>query len=412
MNVPTQFLIAVGQALSAMNLYREAHPARDRALDVAYRRTVDLQEERLDARFTFLGDEVIYGKEPLWDLRGWEWAERFSRTGVQRIELTGVVTREDLEGFLEELLGWITGERASSAQARHSRPTAIRWGAVLVRDDLRTGAGLEGGGPSVPLHEEAEAIQWVHEELQGKGSLHLLEAESIVRSLSLAMRSDQRFLIPLIDLKEYDQYTTTHSINVAVLAMGLAEFIGMNSREVWSFGVAGLLHDLGKTRIPADILNKPGALTPQERKVMDSHTVEGARIILESDQHLDLASVVAYEHHIRVDGGGYPELRFRRKCHACSKLVHVCDVYDALRTRRPYRDSWPHDRILRYIEAGAGTEFDRDMARSFCQMMEVWEPRQAHYGPGSTNGPDNGNGEEPLPPLPGSRVSREDQGGG
>jgi putative two-component system response regulator len=159
--------------------------------------------------------------------------------------------------------------------------------------------------------------------------------------------------------------------------MGLAEWMGMGPQDVRTFGVAGLLHDLGKVRIPREILVKPGKLTEEERAVMQRHPSEGAKIILGSDQDLDLAAVVAYEHHIMLNGGGYPVFRYPRDCHSASKLVHVCDVYDALRTNRPYRSAWPAERVLSYIEERAGTEFDPEAARAFVRMMREWEPEVA-----------------------------------
>ena len=88
--------------------------------------------------------------------------------------------------------------------------------------------------------------------------------------------------------------------------MALGEFLGVGPATVRAFGLAGLLHDLGKVRIPREILNKPGKLTPEERAVVEAHPAEGARMILEGSEPLDLAAVVAYEHHLYLDGGGYP----------------------------------------------------------------------------------------------------------
>ncbi|HMH82464.1 MAG TPA: HD domain-containing phosphohydrolase, partial [Gemmatimonadales bacterium] len=88
-------------------------------------------------------------------------------------------------------------------------------------------------------------------------------------------------------------------------------------------------------------------------------------------------AVVAYEHHIMLNGGGYPALRFGRECHRASKLVHVCDVYDALRTNRPYREAWSQDKTLAYLEERAGTEFDPELVRAFVRMMRQWEPQLA-----------------------------------
>ena len=201
-----------------------------------------------------------------------------------------------------------------------------------------------------------------------------------MRSLSVAMHGERQMMSPLLRLRSFDEYTTAHSLNVSVLAMALAEYLGLGATDIRTFGVAGLLHDIGKVKIPHDILTKPGKLTPEERLIMNMHTVDGAKIIIETEEHLDLAAVVAYEHHIMIDGGGYPALAFPRDCHYASKVVHLCDVYDALRTKRPYRDAWESDRVLEYVAERAGTEFDADLANTFVTMMRKFEDhlRVAH----------------------------------
>jgi len=110
---------------------------------------------------------------------------------------------------------------------------------------------------------------------------------------------------------------------------------------------------------------------------MNSHPAEGARIILEQEDNLDLAAVVAYEHHVKINGGGYPSFRYPRQCHNASNLVHVCDVFDALRTKRPYRDAWPLDRVIHFIRQNTGEEFDPDIVNAFLRMVSQWETRVA-----------------------------------
>jgi putative two-component system response regulator len=146
---------------------------------------------------------------------------------------------------------------------------------------------------------------------------------------------------------------------------------------VRAFGIAGLLHDIGKTKIPIEVLTKPGKLTDDERALMNGHPAAGARLLLDMDEDLDLATVVAYEHHIMINGGGYPSLAYPRACHHASRLVHVCDVYDALRTRRPYRDAWEFERVLGYLGERSGLEFDPELVSSFTRMMRQWEPQVA-----------------------------------
>ena len=195
-------------------------------------------------------------------MRDWAPGTRLSGVGVQRLEFTGFVSREDFEQFVEEVMQRLA-LTSSSAEVRPERPTAIRFGAVGLRGETHKEEDepLRLAGINYTMGEEVSAIKWIHQEVASRGSLHLLEAEATVRSLSVAMHGESRIVIPLLELKEFDQYTTTHSMNVAVLAMALAEYLGLDARDVRTFGVAGLLHDLGKVRIPKDILNKPGALT-------------------------------------------------------------------------------------------------------------------------------------------------------
>jgi putative nucleotidyltransferase with HDIG domain len=247
---------------------------------------------------------------------------------------------------------------------------------LLVRD-LGGGNGAGTGGlsmlagfaSSLSLQDEAATVGWIHSEVSQGERLPMGEVAAVVRSLSVAMQMEHRMLLPLLDLKRFDQYTTTHACNVSVLAMGLAERLGLGREEVRSFGVAGLLHDLGKIKIPKEILTKPGKLSDDERAVIQAHPVEGARIVLSRERGLGVAAVVAYEHHVCIDGGGYPSFRFARNCHYASRIVHVCDIYDALCTNRPYRDAWEPEKALTYLESRAGTEVDTDITRVFCEMV-------------------------------------------
>ena len=377
MSAASGFLTALAQALSTMTLYKDGHPARERAVDLTFERLKRLQEEVPHPSFTFLGDEIVLGQRPVRDLRNWDWGSRLAAAGVQRLEFPGAVTREELDAFLDQILGRLVSGTMDTSESRQTRASNIRFGIVGMKGETPDSEPQEPATATLAytLREEAEAVRWVHQELQGEGGLQLAEAETVVRSLSVAMHADQVFLIPLLRLKEYDQYTTTHAMNVATLTMALAEFIGLSPGDIRMFGMAGLLHDLGKVKVPEEILNKPGKFTDRERKIMNSHPVEGARIILNTERDMDLAAVVAYEHHIMLNGGGYPRFRFPRKCHPASDLVHVCDVFDALRTDRPYRDAWPMEKVLTFLSDGAGTEFEPNLAHAFSRMIRQWETR-------------------------------------
>jgi len=264
MSDPVRFLVSFGQAVSTMALYKDGHPARERAVDRSYQCLRDLQADDPIPRFSFLGEETIYQENALRELGDWEWGTRLAQAGVQRMELDKNVTREEYEEFLEEMMARITLSFIDSAEARPNRPSGIKVGALGIRGDTKELQDtLQEEVPvatiSYALDEEAASILSMHREVQERGKLPLAEAEAVVRSLSMAMHGDQEMILPLLQLREFDEYTTTHSLNVSVLTMALAESLGLAQQDVRTFGIAGLLHDLGKVNVPQEILNKPAS---------------------------------------------------------------------------------------------------------------------------------------------------------
>jgi putative nucleotidyltransferase with HDIG domain len=376
---PVRFLAAFSQALSTIGLYGDEHPASRRATDAALERLQELQSRTPRLQFTFMVGEVLFGSEVLPKLEGWEWSSRFINAGIERIEFTGLVEIGHFARFLNHLAIRLGIRQGSSTDLWQMGDSPVQFGKV----SLGPAQGLPGQAQlsvvtlRYSLKEEREAVDWLHQEIQGGAKLPMVEADAVVRSLSIAMHAEQAMVLPLLQLKEFDQYTTTHSMNVAVLAMALGEFLELGGATVRALGVAGLLHDLGKVCIPRDILIKPGKLTDAERAVVREHPVVGARMLLASSNPMELAATVAYEHHIMLDGGGYPTLHDARGAQYASRLVHICDVYDALRTNRPYREAWESERAIAYIEGKAGIEFDPAIARTFIAMMRKWDRRVA-----------------------------------
>jgi putative nucleotidyltransferase with HDIG domain len=379
MSDPVRFLAAFSQALSTIGLYGEEHPATRRATDAALERLQELQSTSPRLQFTFMAGEVLFGSEVVPKLEGWEWSSRFIKAGIERIEFAKTVQPEQFARFLTHLTIRLGIRNGSTADFWQMGDSPIRFGQVTLShaQELPKEAQLPVVTLRYSLKEERETVDWLHQEIQGGAKLPIVEADAVVRSLSIAMHAEQAMVLPLLQLKEFDQYTTTHSMNVAVLAMALGEFLELGGTTVRALGVAGLLHDLGKVCIPRDILIKPGKLTDAEREVVRQHPIVGARMLLASPDPLELAATVAYEHHIMLDGGGYPTLHDARGAQYASRLVHICDVYDALRTNRPYREAWESERAIAFIEGRAGIEFDPAIARSFIAMMRKWDRRVA-----------------------------------
>jgi putative nucleotidyltransferase with HDIG domain len=310
-------------------------------------------------------------------MRHWEWSLKLAEVGIERLEVGPGTTREALEGFLEEAHARMSLEGEGASFRELDGQSAIRFGGVTLDPDEAAAVDEPLREPlALSLDEEAEVIQWLHGEVDLHGVVPADEAAAVVKLLSVAMHSEHDVVVPLVQLKSVDQYTTSHSINVSCLSMALAEHLNFVSSDVRTIGEAALLHDVGKTKIPLEVLNKKGKLTDPEWKLIQSHTVEGAKILLASGAGMDLAATVAYEHHLSFNGEGYPELTYPRRTHEVSRLIQVCDVYDALRTRRPFRPPWPAARTIKFLEEKAGTHLDPDYVPAFIRMIENWEPRQ------------------------------------
>jgi putative nucleotidyltransferase with HDIG domain len=382
------FLISMGQALATMSLYAEGHPARSKALDASFEQLLRLVAGNPTVEYSFLGGEAVAGTRVMSELGSWDWANKLSAARIERIEIDADVTRESYYAFLDELARQMAGRCFDTAETRQLVRPPVRFGLLAVKDTGsggKTGPGGRGVGPggevgdgdetqssliSVSLTEEIAAVRWIHDEVERSHAIPMAEVEAVVHSLAAAMHRDEQMLVPLLMLKQYDQYTTTHACNVSVLAMGLSERLGLSPAEVRAIGVAGLLHDIGKIAIPHELLVKPGRYTDDERKVIQRHPIEGARMILERERGLGLAAVVAYEHHIFLNGEGYPALRFPRACHYASRIVHICDIYDALCTDRPYRQAWEPEQALTYLLEQSGRELDPELVRAFSAMVQ------------------------------------------
>jgi putative nucleotidyltransferase with HDIG domain len=378
MTTPVRFLTSLSQALSTMSLYGDDHPTTARGRDAALERLRELQEPDPKLQFTFLSGEVLFGSEVVHELESWEWSSRLVKAGVERIEFLSPVEADQFDRFLSHLAGRLGIRPASTVDLWQMGESPIRFGLVTLAEG-QTGRTEPARVATLTytLREERETMDWVHQEIQNGARIPMVEADAVVRSLTVAMHAEQAMVLPLLQLKEFDQYTTTHSMNVSVLAMALGEYLELGGATVRALGVAGLLHDLGKTCIPREILVKPGKLTDSERLVIREHPIVGARMLLASPERMELAAIVAYEHHVMLDGGGYPTLRDARGAQYASMLVHVCDVYDALRTNRPYREAWESERALAYIQDRAGVEFDPGIAQAFIAMMRQWDQRVA-----------------------------------
>jgi putative nucleotidyltransferase with HDIG domain len=194
----------------------------------------------------------------------------------------------------------------------------------------------------------------------------------MIDGLAQAVAQNRSALLALTTLKNYDNYTFTHMVNVSILTMGQARGLGIDGALLREFGLAALMHDIGKVRTPLEILNKPDKLTPDEFAIMKKHTVDGAEMLRSTPDIPTLAPVVAFEHHLRLDGSGYPDGAKRPTLNAGTMLCGIADVYDAMRSQRAYQQAFPTDRILEVLKRNDGKQFDQHLVRRFVQLIGIY----------------------------------------
>ena len=239
-----------------------------------------------------------------------------------------------------------------------------------INTDNAADAPLDTTPVDPRFREELDTVFWLQQEVREGRRLPVTEADAVAHSLYVALQHSAQSRLPQLPLADMSQYVAVHASNVSLLAMALGEYVGLHAGEVRDLGMAALLHDIGMARTPVSVLAKAEQLDTEERDRIRQHPVEGARIILEADGSLEVAVVVAYEHHIRLDGSGYPVLTFKRQTHYATRLVQLCDIYHALRSPRPFRKPWPPEIVYSFIRERAGFEFDPDITTSFIKMLE------------------------------------------
>jgi len=198
----------------------------------------------------------------------------------------------------------------------------------------------------------------------------------LMQSMFNHLVENESFVYGLTNIKNYDEYTLNHSVNVCILSISLGKRLGLDKNEIIDLGISAFFHDFGKTEIPTEILRKPGKLNEEERDIIEKHPQLGAEklIQLKSYSSLPLRAInVAMEHHVKEDLGGYPQYKKKKQVNLYSKIVKICDFFDALTTERPYRKrAFSRDEALRMMMEKSEKEFDPILLKAFINMIGAY----------------------------------------
>jgi HD-GYP domain-containing protein (c-di-GMP phosphodiesterase class II) len=198
------------------------------------------------------------------------------------------------------------------------------------------------------------------------------ELSRVFQDILSDLKTNNNKLISLASIFTVDGYLYHQSVNVAILATALGLVRGYGSKELTELGVGALLHDIGCTRVPADLLNKPGVYSDDEYQLVKKHCEYGFDILREQDGVSLLSAHVALQHHERYDGSGYPRGLQGQEIHEYARIVGLCDVYEALTSKRMHRDAHlPHE-ALEFLLGGGTTLFDVNLVKLFAKNVAIY----------------------------------------
>jgi HD-GYP domain-containing protein (c-di-GMP phosphodiesterase class II) len=386
-------------AISTSKLYSSEHKQVKKLCRMAHSSLLDAIERQESLSLIRVDEQLAVDEHPL---ERSMYIERFARlikmSGIGHIKFSRDVTFEELHTLLNSLSG--------PGKVTHSSEN-IRLGQIEVRH--RSARGGVGAGPKnltpVPegeqvdpellkrgvdsnvlvesaqileniSSEELSRVMEVYEAVKNNRRLQVVGLSEIVSGFIDVFAGYADPLLTLVPLRNMDEYTFTHSLNVCLLNLAQATALGIEGQLLHDIGLSAMLHDVGKLFIPEEVLNKPGKLDEKEWALMQTHPVRGAEYLLDSPGVPRMAVLNAYEHHLCFNLKGYPLVKKEWQQNLCSHLTTISDVYDSLRTKRPYRDPLELDVVLYNIEQVTGTQLHPLLVENFLRLMKKVTPQK------------------------------------
>jgi HD-GYP domain-containing protein (c-di-GMP phosphodiesterase class II) len=333
-------------------------------------------------RFYVGGEKLLYKRENVGIIN--EMTEYFSQRGIGGLQYFAASREAPPEDLMHVV-------RLLDASAGQKNP--VDWlvqkfsgqglGWIEITQQKEDDRKDEEKDPGRKRRERAKkayshALNALHEvtEKTSRGLVGVRKARRLAQTIVDLVREDKSLILGLSTIKQFDDYTYTHSINVSLLATALGRQIGLSKVALEQLCVRALFHDLGKVEIPTTILHKEGKLSAEEWQTMQNHPVVGVRKILRISANKAMRSKIIqgpFEHHLNNDLTGYPKTHFIKRVSLMGKILRIADVYEALTAERVYRPrSFTPDEALRKMWSEAGKSFDPILLKCFISMMGIY----------------------------------------
>ena len=362
-----EFIRNLLSAIANAALYSPSHPQVARLTDASFSSICQVLDEIPEITIVVIEDELVINGQPQeFSLFLNRFAGILKSCGISHLKIITGLSRDE------------TGKLVSGlAHAEHAAALSssehVSLGQVEVRLGNGSGSASETGHgpiamPDMPKEELARFMN-IYEAVKNRQKLKISGMLDIVSGFIDAFRQEGDSMLSMAALRNTDEYTFTHSTNVCILNIAQAMALGIEGQLLHDIGIAAMLHDIGKLFIPEEILTKKDKLSAQEFEIMRQHPVLGAKHLLDTPGVPRLAVTTAYEHHLKFNLSGYPGVQSGWQPNLCSQMTMISDFFDALRTRRSYRDPLELRQIAQMMWGMMGIELHPVLTRNFLQIL-------------------------------------------
>jgi HD-GYP domain-containing protein (c-di-GMP phosphodiesterase class II) len=354
-------VLDLAQAIQAVGIYPETHQRVQAILARLHDRIQRAAAAIGTIHVGIIGDHFVVDEYPFLDMNPAlvKLLRDIREKGIEKFSIRQGLTFGELRRFVYFLN---TGKEDASG---------LKWECISY-GNIETIGGVDGLAlpASHVLFGATDVLKGLLESLAtGDGARSLSDGKEIVAGVMKGLRQDAFLIHRLMRLQAHDDYTVTHSLNVCAIVTAQAASLGIPEERLQEIGLSAILHDVGKEMVPSAIIQKPGRIDAAEFERMAEHPVLGANLLRKLDCGSDLPMIVCFEHHIKYNRSGYPRTAAPEPLHPVSAMTQIADVYDALRTNRPYRKGMDMKTALSIMDQGRGTEFDPGLYDNFLKAL-------------------------------------------
>lgn len=380
------FMLAMYGALRNLKMYPPENAVVQGAIGDLVRVADELRETEGDLEFRVAGEFIFVNSTRLrLDLDNYTTfsylLSQFRASGVGDLKVLGSTTARDWTvflGFLLKPVGEGAGERLAQLQARFASTnvTAFEVSPPVEAEDDQKQRTESKAAAKRTYSQSVTATKDVMNSVRMGQSPNLKKVKRVVQSIVDQILADEGSLVGLTTIRDYDDYTFTHSVNVCIFSVALGRRLGLSRLQLYDLGLAALFHDIGKSRVPAEIINKPGQLTEDEWRMIAAHPWMGVLALFQLKEATEFpyrAMRVAYEHHMKRDVTGYPRTLRTKVMGFYSRIVMCADAFDAATSRRSYQTEPMNPAVvLAELRDNARRGQDPVIVKAFVSMLGIY----------------------------------------